>query len=88
MTSPSTPTSGSSSSELTAGFLSVLSIVGSGLGVVYQPVKILPFAFLLALIAVPMAPRDSKLPLIAIFVGAIAFVVGLTIAVTTNHALY
>jgi hypothetical protein len=88
MTSPSTPTSGSSSSELTAGFLAVLSIVGSALGLVYQPVKILPFAFLLALISVPMASRDNKLPLIAIFVGAICFVAGLTIAVTTNHSLY
>ena len=88
MTTPSTSASGSSPAELTAGFLSVLSIVGSALGAVYQPVKVLPFAFLIALIATAMAPRDSKLPLVAIFVGAAAFVVGLTIAVTTNHALY
>lgn len=88
MTMPSTPAPGSSSAELTAGFLSVLSIVGSALGAVYQPVKLLPFAFLIALIATVMAPRDSKLPLVAIFFGAIAFVVGLTVAVTTNHPLY
>jgi hypothetical protein len=88
MTTPATPASGSSASELTADFLSVLSIVGSALGLVYQPVKVLPFAFLIALIATAMARRDSKLPLAAIAFGAICFVGGLTIAVTTNHPLY
>ena len=88
MTTPSTPAAGSSPAEVISGFLSVLSIVGSALGIVYQPVKLLPFAFLIALIATAMAPRDSKLPLVAIFFGAIAFVVGITVAVTTNHRLY
>jgi len=88
MTTPSTPAPRQSSAELTAGFLSVLSIVGSALGAVYQPVKVLPFAFLIALIASAMAPRDSKLPLVAVVFGAICFVVGLTVAVTTNHPLY
>ncbi len=88
MTSPATPASDSSSSDLTAGFLSVLSIVGSVLGVVYQPVKVLPFAFLIALIAVGMGSRTNKLPLVAIAVGSVAFIVGLTVAVTTNHPLY
>jgi len=87
MTTPAAPASGSNASELTAGFLSVLSIVGSAIGLVYEPVKVLPFAFLLALIATGMAPRDNKLPLVAIFFGAVCFVGGLTIAVTTNHAL-
>jgi hypothetical protein len=80
--------SSSSPAEVTSGFLSVLSIVGSALGIAYQPVKLLPFAFLIALIATVMAPRDSKLPLVAIVFGAVAFVVGLTVAVTTNHPLY
>jgi hypothetical protein len=88
MTTPATPASGSSAGELTAGFLSVLSIVGSALGLVYEPVKVLPFAFLLALIATVMAPRDSKLPLVAIVFGALCFVGGLTIAVTTNHSVF
>ena len=80
--------SSSNSADLTAGFLSVLSIVGSVLGVIYEPVKILPFAFLIGLIAVGMGSRDNRLPLIAIAVGSVAFIVGLTVAVTTNHALY
>jgi hypothetical protein len=88
MTTPATPESRSSPADLTAGFLAVLSVVGSALGLVYQPVKVLPFAFLIALIATGMASRDNKLPLAAIFIGVICFVGGLTIAVTTNHALY
>lgn len=87
MTTQAAPRDGSAA-EQTAGFLAVLSIAGSAVGAVYQPVKVLPFAFLIALIATAMAPRDSKLPLVAIFFGAIAFVVGLTVAVTTNHKLY
>ena len=78
----------SSASDVTAGFLSVLSIVGSAIGVAYEPVKILPFAFLVGLVAVGMARRDNKLPLVAIAFGSVAFLVGLTIAVTTNHSLY
>jgi hypothetical protein len=78
----------SSSADQTAGFLSVISIVGSALGVAYQPVKILPFACLIGLIAVGLGSRENRLPLIAIAVGSICFVAGLTIAVTTNHALY
>ena len=88
MTTPSTPASTSSSADLTAGFLSVLSIVGSALGIVFEPVKILPFAFLIALVAVGMGSRDNRLPLVAIAFGSVAFVVGLTIAVTANHSLY
>jgi uncharacterized membrane protein AbrB (regulator of aidB expression) len=82
------PADGSNASDATAGFLSVLSIVGSAIGIAYQPVKILPFAFLIGLIAVGMGSRDNKLPLAAIAFGSVAFIVGLTVAVTTNHSLY
>ncbi|MHB8641979.1 MAG: hypothetical protein ACYDA3_03710 [Gaiellaceae bacterium] len=75
-------------SELVAGFLAVLSIVASALALAYQPVKVIPFAAVLALIATAMAPRDSRLPIIAVFIAAICFAVGMTLAVTTNHALY
>jgi hypothetical protein len=79
---------GSSSSDLVAGFLSVLSIVGSAIGIAYQPMKILPVAFLIGLVSVGMAQRENKLPLVAMAFGSVAFIVGLTIAVTTNHPLY
>ena len=74
--------------DLAAGFLATLSIVGSALALAYRPVRLIPFAVLLALIAVGMAPRGSKLPLIAVLFGAVAFVVAMTIAVLAENPLY
>jgi hypothetical protein len=51
-------------------------------------VRLLPLAIILALIAAGMAPRNSKLPLIAVLVAAVAFVVGATIAVLSENPLY
>ena len=75
-------------SELTAGILAVLSIVGSALALAYEPMKVMPFAILLALIATGMAPPKSRLPLIAVAVAAVCFVAGFTIAVLTESPLY
>jgi len=75
-------------SELVAGFLSVISLAASGLAIFWDPFRATPFAVILALIATGMAPKGARLPLIAIVVSAVAFVVGMTIAVTTNHAIY
>jgi hypothetical protein len=75
-------------SELTAGLLAALSIVGSALALAYEPMKVEPFAVLLALIATGMAPRNSRLPLIAVAVAAVCFVAGFTIAVLTESPLY
>jgi len=75
-------------SELVAGFLAALSIVASVLALFYRPVALAPFAVLLALIAGGMAPRNARLPLAAVAIATICFLVGLTIAVATKHALY
>jgi hypothetical protein len=74
--------------ELVAGFLSVISIAGSIIGLVWYPLRFSPFAVLLALIAVAMSPKNSRLPLAAVAVGAICFVVGMTIAVVTDNPIY
>jgi hypothetical protein len=74
--------------ELVAGFLSVISIAGSIIGLVWYPLRFSPFAVLLALIAVAMSPKNSRLPLAAVAVGAICFVVGMTIAVATDNPIY
>jgi hypothetical protein len=81
-------TTSGGSAEVVAGFLSVISMVGSALAIVWDPLRISPFAVLIALVAVGMAPRGAKLPLIAVGVGAICFIVGMTVAVTTNNPIY
>ena len=75
-------------SELVAAFLAVISIVGSVLAIVWHPFRVIPFTVLVALIAVGMSPRGSRLPLLAVVIGALCFVVGMTIAVTTNNSIY
>jgi hypothetical protein len=82
------PTPSAGPAELVSGFLAVISIVGSLLAVVWDPLRVSPFAVLIALIAVGMAPRASRLPILAVFVGSICFIAGLTIAVTTNNPIY
>jgi hypothetical protein len=81
-------TSTPGSAELVAGFLAVISIAGSILALFWEPFRVSPFAVLLALISVGMAPRGARLPLAAVVVGGICFFAGLTIAVTTNNPLY
>ena len=74
--------------ELAAGFLAVLSIVGSGVAVAYRPVRVIPLAVLLALVAAGMAPRGSKLPLIAVLISAACFIAGMTVAVLTKNPVF
>jgi hypothetical protein len=82
------PTSTASASELVSGFLAVISIAGSIQAIFWNPLRASPFAVLIALIAVGMAPRAARLPLLAVIIGVICFIAGMTIAVTTNNPLY
>jgi len=75
-------------SETAADFLAVISLVASAIALAYQPVKLIPFAVILALIATGMAPRSSRLPLIAVCFAAVCFVAAMTIAVLTKNPLY
>lgn len=86
MSAESSSTPGSA--ELVSGFIAVISLAGSLLALFWDPLRVSPFAVLLALIAVGMAPRGARLPLAAIVVGAVCFFAGMTIAVTTNNPLY
>jgi hypothetical protein len=81
-------TSSAGPAELVAGFLSVISMVGSALAIFWEPLKISPFAVLIALVAVGMSPRGAQLPFLAVAVGSLCFVIGMTVAVTTNNPIY
>ena len=82
------PSSTAGPAELVAAFVSVISIAGSALAIFWHPMRVIPFTVLLALIAVGMSPRGARLPLAAVVVGALCFIVGMTIAVTTNNPVY
>lgn len=82
--------------ETIAGLIAVASIVLSGiamgLGLLLQiearPARLAPVALLLALVAARMSARFQPLALKAAVFGAFAWVVGMTVAVVTDGALF
>jgi hypothetical protein len=71
-----------------AGFLCAFSFVLSGLALVRNPGLLAPAAIVVALVAVRMAHGHRTLAAAAVFTGAAAFVVGMTIAISTDSPLY
>ena len=71
-----------------AGYLAAASIAVSLIGIVYLPVRTIPLAIVVALVSLVMASPTSRLPQIAVLVGGIAFVLGMTIAVATDSPLW
>ena len=74
--------------ESVAGLLAALSIFVSLIGVAYRPARLIPAAILLALLATAIGGRSSRLAAVAVGVGAVCFVAGMTVAVLTNHPIY
>ena len=74
--------------DTVAGFLATLSILASLLALAYRPVRILPFAIVLALAAAVMSERNQRLAGWAIAVAVVCWTVGMTIAVVTESPLW
>jgi hypothetical protein len=75
--------------EILAGFLAAISLTASALALVYRPVRLAPFAILVALIAAALASgRNSKLAGAAVAVGTLAWLVGMAIAVLLSRPIY
>ena len=77
-----------SAADSIAGLLATISIFASALGMIYRPVRIIPFAILVALIAARMSERQKRLTGAAIAVAVICWTVGMTIAVITKNPIY
>jgi len=74
--------------ETLAGFLAAAAIFVSAIGVAYRPLRLIPFAILLALIATAIGGRSTRLATAATFIGAACFVLGMAFAVVTSHPLW
>jgi hypothetical protein len=74
--------------EAVAGFLAAASVAVSLIGLAYKPVRTIPLALVVALVAVGIGGRHQRLASFAVVVGAVAFAVGMTIAVATQSALW
>ena len=74
--------------DAVAGLLASVSIFASALGLVWRPVRILPFAIVLALVAGLMSARQQRLAGFAVASAVICWTVGMTIAVVTENPLW
>jgi hypothetical protein len=71
-----------------AGLLATVSMFTSFAGLVYRPVRLIPFAILLALTAALMSERQQRLSGLAVGVAVVCWTLGMTAAVVTEHPLY
>ncbi len=79
----------SSAAETAAGLLAAISLAASALALVYRPVRLAPFAILVALIAAALASdRHKKLAATAVVAGTLAWLAGMTIAVLLSRPIY
>ena len=71
-----------------AGLLAMISIFASTLGLVWRPVRVIPFAIVLALVAARMSARQTRLVGWAVAAAVACWTVGMAIAVITENPLY
>ncbi|MBA3244751.1 MAG: hypothetical protein H0T61_06185 [Actinobacteria bacterium] len=74
--------------EAVAGLLATAAIFTSLLGVAYRPVRLIPVAVVLALVAARMTTRYSRLAGFAIAAVVVCWILGMAIAVITENPLY
>lgn len=74
--------------ETIAGYLAALALFVSLIGIAYRPVRLIPAALVVALIALAMSGRGQRLPAFALAVGGVAWIVGMAVAVATNRPLF
>jgi hypothetical protein len=74
--------------ETLGGFLASAAIFVAALGVAYRPLRLVPLAILLALLAAAIGGRHERLAFIAVYTAAVCFVLGLAFAVITSNPLW
>lgn len=69
----------------------LLSFIASGFGLILtiepRPGRLAPVAAIVALVAGRMSVRYQRLALVAVFAAVIGFVLGMSLAVVTNHPI-
>ena len=74
--------------ETAAGFLAAISLTASALAIVYRPLRLAPFAILIALIASALAEeRHKRLAAAAVVAATLAWLAGMAIAVLLSSPM-
>ena len=84
----STPAQEERPADTVAGILASMSIFVSIASIFWHPLRLVIVSILLALIAAGMSARHQRLAGIAVGVGGLAWVLGMTLAVVTSHPLW
>jgi hypothetical protein len=74
--------------DTVAGLLAMISIFASALGLVWRPLRVIPFAIVLALIAARMSARQERLVGWAVATAVVCWTAGMAIAVITENPLF
>lgn len=77
-----------SSADLVGGLLAAASIFAGALGVIHTPIRIIPISVVLALASVRMTDRFRLLATAAVGLNILWWLLGMTVAVLTDNALY
>jgi hypothetical protein len=80
--------SGRSTSETVAGFLSSIAIFMSVIGIAWHPLRLIIPSLALALIASGMGNGKGRLQFVAVIICAVCLFLGLTAAVASGSALW
>jgi predicted membrane protein len=82
------PAARSRTAETVAGMMASLALFVSAIGIFYRPVRVIPLAVVVALIAAVIGGRHERLAAAAVGFGTIAFIVGLGIASAFGRPLW
>jgi Domain of unknown function (DUF4383) len=74
--------------ETLGGFLAAAAIFVSAIGLAYRPLRLVPLAVLLALLAAAIGGRHARLAVFAVYMGAVCFALGMAFAVITSNPLW
>jgi hypothetical protein len=78
----------STAADNVGGLLAAASIFVGALGVVQTPIRIIPIAVVLALVAVRMTDRFRTLAAWAVGLNIVWWLLGMTVAIVTENPLY
>jgi hypothetical protein len=78
----------SGTAQTVAGLIAAVAISVSLIGVAYRPLRLIPFAILLGLLATAIGGRHLRLATISVAVGAVCIILGLATAVVTSNPLW
>ena len=76
------------SAETLAGFLAAAAMFVAATGVAYRPLRLIPVATVLSLIAAGIGGRAFRLATASVAVCAGCFLLGMAAAVVTSHPLW